>query len=71
MSLNDEAYTDASSVTQSDPKKVAGDVKLADAHWEYVKSVLEAHSEDENVIEKIGFHYKTAFVHGHKHGLQR
>ena len=39
-------------------------------HWEYVKSVLEAHGEDADVIEKCGFHYKTAFEHGWKHGIE-
>ncbi len=45
-------------------------MKLADDHWEYVKSVLEAHDEDPLVIEKIGFHYRTGLEHGYKHGLE-
>ena len=44
-------------------------MKLADDHWNYVKAVLEAHGEEESVIEKIGFHYRTALEHGYKHGI--
>lgn len=46
--------------------------ELADAHWQYVEGVLEkafgacAHGR----MEEIGFHYKTAFEHGYKHGLE-
>ncbi len=41
--------------------------KLAEEHWDYVSKVLKTHGEDEKTIAKIGFHYKTAFVHGAKH----
>lgn len=43
---------------------------LAQAHWEYVKSVLEAHGEEEEIINLIGFHYVEAFKHGYKHGRE-
>jgi hypothetical protein len=49
---------------------LVGIMKLAEDHWAYVKSVLEAHNEDEIVIEKIGFHYKTGMEHGYKHGIE-
>ncbi len=45
-------------------------VAVADAHWGYVKSVLEAHDEDPNIIERCGFHYREAFIHGFKHGVE-
>jgi hypothetical protein len=44
--------------------------ELADAHWGYVKSVLEAHNEDPKIIEQCGFHYREAFIHGFKHGVE-
>ncbi len=43
--------------------------ELANDHWEYVKEVLITHGESNEVIEKIGFHYRSAFVHGFKHGV--
>jgi len=45
-------------------------------HWEYVKSVIEMHEQAYrqidvlDVVELIGFHYKTAMEHGWKHGLE-
>lgn len=51
-------------------------LKMVEAHWEYVKSVLEMElSEDlqtdkEGYIDRIGFHYKTAMIHGYKHGQE-
>jgi len=45
--------------------------ELAAEHWEtYVKIILEAHEDDEDLIRKIGAHYVTAFVHGFKHGVE-
>lgn len=41
---------------------------LAEEHWEnYVKPLLELHGENSKVIEKIGFHFVSAFIHGAKH----
>jgi len=36
----------------------------------YVEELLRLHGEDEIIIEKIGFHYKTAMRHGYKHGKE-
>ncbi len=41
--------------------------ELAEAHWGYIKQLLKAHNEPELVIGLIGFHYKSAFIHGYKH----
>ena len=41
--------------------------ELCQAHWEYVKAVLDASGFDGDV-ECIGFHYRTAMEHGYKHG---
>lgn len=43
--------------------------QLADEHWSYVEGLLNYHNEDEAIIKKIGFHYRTAMIHGYKHGL--
>jgi len=44
--------------------------KLAKEHWEYLAKVLRLHKVNEEEIHKIGFHYKTAFIHGMKHGIE-
>jgi 1,6-anhydro-N-acetylmuramate kinase len=44
--------------------------ELANAHWAYVKQVLENAGVEQQVIEQIGFHYRTAFVHGYKHAIE-
>jgi len=44
--------------------------ELVDKHWSYVEQMLKAHGEDEDIIRVIGFHYKTAMVHGFKHGRE-
>ena len=44
--------------------------ELANANWAYVESVLNAHGVDDETIEQCGFHYKTAMVHGFKHGIE-
>ena len=54
--------------------------KTADAHWKYIEALTRATlatpgtsevgmSVDE-LIALIGFHYKSAFIHGWKHGLE-
>lgn len=43
---------------------------MSEDHWSYVEKVLRAHGENEDVIKKCGFHYKTAFDHGFKHGVE-
>lgn len=43
---------------------------LADSHWAYLADVIRlegAHSDD---IKRIGFHYRSAFVHGYGHALE-
>jgi len=41
--------------------------ELAKAHWEYVKNLLINHGIIDT--DQIGFHYKSAFIHGYKHGV--
>jgi hypothetical protein len=40
---------------------------LAASHWSYIEGLLRAHSEPEWLVQIIGHHYKTAFIHGYKH----
>lgn len=40
--------------------------QLADEHWAYILDLLKMHGQEE--LDKIEFHYKTAMVHGYKHG---
>lgn len=42
----------------------------SDQHWEYIKSLLENCNMNPDEIRRIGFHYKTAFIHGFKHGVE-
>lgn len=44
--------------------------QLADEHWGYIVGLLEAHEEDNKLIDQIGFHYKSAFIHGYKHAME-
>jgi len=43
---------------------------LAEAHWSFIEELLKTHGESEDVIRKCEFHYKSAFRHGFKHGLE-
>jgi len=43
--------------------------KIAADHWEYIKSLLIQHKIDLPELNRIGFHYRTAFIHGYKHGI--
>ena len=44
--------------------------RLAGQHWEYLNNVLLIHGLEKSDINTIGYHYRTAFIHGYKHGLQ-
>lgn len=44
--------------------------ELANAHWSYVESVLIAHGVTMEIITQCGFHYRTAMIHGFKHGVE-
>lgn len=57
--------------------------RLANDHWSYVhdlcKTTLDsaldgfdiiASISKEQLIEVIGFHYKSAFIHGYKHAIE-
>ena len=45
-------------------------LELTDAHWGYVEAVLKSVGVDDEYIENIGFHYKTAMIHGYNHGFE-
>jgi len=49
-------------------KKKINSKELTEAHWKYIKEVLTNHGIFEAEIERIGFHYQTAMIHGYKHG---
>jgi len=50
--------------------------ELAEAHWGYIKNLLIVTAytgepiEYDQWIEQVEFHYKTAFIHGFKHGVE-
>lgn len=39
-------------------------------HWEYIQALLLVQNCDEDDLKMIEFHYKTAFLHGYKHGIE-
>ena len=49
--------------------------KLANAHWKYVEKVIDTDREASSCYKSIDlklikFHYKSAFIHGYKHGKE-
>jgi len=51
----------------TDPKK------LAEEHWEWTKGLLALVAwgmEEEQLLKLVGYLYKTAMVHGYKHGVE-
>lgn len=42
--------------------------ELVDAHWKYVKGVLQVHRTPPEIVSQIEYHYRTAMLHGYKHG---
>lgn len=43
---------------------------LADKHWQYVVDLLRIHvSFWHPELEQLEFHYKSAMIHGYKHGV--
>ena len=55
------------------PKMEPGGTKLdriIDDHWDYVAGVINAVECANISIETIEYHYKTAFEHGYKHGVE-
>lgn len=43
--------------------------ELINNHWDYVNNILITHNLNTITINMIKFHYKTAFLHGYKHGI--
>jgi len=52
------------------------DTQLADAHWIYIEALLQQELDEDilfpkaDYIEKVGWHYKMAMIHGIKHGKE-
>ena len=44
--------------------------QIAKEHWEYLCKVLKTHNVDNRLIDIVGFHYKTSFIHGWKHSFE-
>jgi len=44
--------------------------ELIHSHWEYLKGVLVLAGHDGDRIDEIGYHYRSAFHHGYKHGQE-
>ena len=52
--------------------------QLADEHWNYVRGVIEQENDRvefmvlslNDYIAKIEYHFKTALIHGFKHGAE-
>jgi len=50
--------------------RAGGPMKLADDHWAYIRDLLLAHNVGDYTVNIIGFHYRSAFKHGYKHGQE-
>ena len=50
-------------------KTISTEERLSNEHWVYVKALLLTHNCSKENVDKIEFHYKTAFIHGYKHGI--
>ncbi len=44
--------------------------RQADLHWQYVGGVLRAHGINDDEISRARSHYRSAFIHGWKHGQE-
>ena len=44
--------------------------ELAEAHWKYIEAVLYVSGVQEQEVKRIGFHYRTAMIHGYGHGVE-
>lgn len=68
------AAVGAGSVEESPAAGAAVDVeRLVSDHWAYVLGVLEVGHPTppgNGELDRIAFHYKSAFVHGFKHGVE-
>ena len=51
-----------------DKIKVDLSKELTQEHWKYIEDVLINHGIPDSELERIGFHYRTAMIHGYKHG---
>jgi hypothetical protein len=44
--------------------------KLADDHWQWTKGLIESLEGDPHInIKTLEYIYKTAMIHGYKHGV--
>ena len=54
----------------SEEKELSEAERQAELHWAYVKGVLALYLASESIIQQAAYHYKTAFIHGWKHGQE-
>lgn len=55
---------------ENDKKELSEAEIQAGLHWDYVKGVLALYLSSESIVQQAAYHYKTAFVHGWKHGQE-
>lgn len=44
--------------------------QLAGEHWDYIGALLKVTGVPDVESERIGFHYRSALIHGFKHGAE-
>ena len=54
----------------TDKKELSEAEIQAGLHWDYLRGVFLAHGIQSSLVDLCGHHYKTAFVHGWKHGQE-
>lgn len=64
------------------PEQSSAAIQLTERHWEYIEQLLRneyigvSHytpiddEELEIYIDRVGFHYRSAMLHGFKHGVE-
>ena len=53
---------------EKDPNGVSKE--LANAHWSYIEKLLKCHGVGTSIIDIVGYHYVSSFIHGFKHGVE-
>jgi len=45
-------------------------IKLAEAHWDFIKGLLVSANVRKEMIDFAAYTYITSFIHGYKHAIQ-
>lgn len=66
--METEGFIPLVTAIQKDKEKKLND--LIEAHWKYIAEILSTAGMNDTLLYQIGVHYRTAFAHGYKHGME-